>query len=193
MAENQLARLGPSTALQPDLDWSQVRETVAMLYLAIGQIKTTLADSHQEIEKLTSAFTLIAGEASNIHSIAAQLVSEDSEKRDQLDQCANTIAAEVGRSVTAFQFHDRVAQKMEHVAESLKMLSDIIATPSQLYNPMAWHAVQEEIRSSYSMECERIMFEHIMKGASVEEALDIYRHHFIGKTPLDGDDDVELF
>lgn len=193
MAHQTPAKVGPSTATRPDLDWSQVRETVAMLYLAIGQIKATLADTHQEISQLTTSFTHIASQASAIHQIAAQLINEESEQSAKLDECANNINSEVGRSIQAFQFHDRISQKMEHVAQSLKMLSELIANPAQLYNPMAWQAVQGEIRSSYSMECERIMFEHIMMGATIDEALEIYRHHFTGKTEQDGTDDVELF
>lgn len=192
MANQTPAKVGPSTATRPDLDWSQVRETVAMLYLAIGQIKATLADTHQEISQLTNSFTLIANQAGAIHHIAAQLISEESEQSTQLELCANSITTEVSRSIQAFQFHDRISQKMEHVAQSLKMLSELIANPSQLYNPAAWQAVQGEIRSSYSMECERIMFEHIMRGASIEEALEIYRHHFSEKEQ-EGGDEVELF
>ena len=67
--------------------------------------------------------------------------------------------------------------------------------PSALYDPQRWHALQEKIKSSYTMEAERIMFEHILRGHSIEEALEIYRHHFDnaeqGKKQ-DGDE-IELF
>ena len=44
------------------------------------------------------------------------------------------------------------------------------------------------------MEEERLMFEHIMNGASVSEALEIYRHHFEQAAKKDDDsDEVELF
>ena len=68
-------------------------------------------------------------------------------------------------------------------------------TLSALYNPERWHALQERIKNSYTMDAERIMFEHILRGHSIEEALEIYRHHFkLTEARKDeGDDDVELF
>ncbi len=68
-------------------------------------------------------------------------------------------------------------------------------TLSALYNPERWHALQEQIKNSYTMDAERIMFEHILRGHSIEEALEIYRHHFkLTEARKDeGDDDVELF
>ena len=32
-------KIGPSTAVSPDLDWSQIRETVLMLFLSVAQIE----------------------------------------------------------------------------------------------------------------------------------------------------------
>lgn len=45
------------------------------------------------------------------------------------------------------------------------------------------------------MEAERIMFEFIMRGGSVKEALEIYHHHFIEKQHHDDstNDEIELF
>jgi hypothetical protein len=46
------------------------------------------------------------------------------------------------------------------------------------------------------MECERLMFDMIMKGATIEEALSLYRHEFNQADTLakdNTDDDIELF
>jgi hypothetical protein len=46
------------------------------------------------------------------------------------------------------------------------------------------------------MEEERLMFEHIMQGASVEQALEIYKHRFSEKERMQDDgtnDEIELF
>ncbi|MEE3161123.1 MAG: hypothetical protein VX283_09505, partial [Pseudomonadota bacterium] len=58
-----------------------------------------------------------------------------------------------------------------------------------------WVQLQSEIKANYTMEAERIMFEHILAGRSIAEALEIYHHHF--NKPMDDsfgtDDDIELF
>ena len=102
------------------------------------------------------------------------------------------------RSIVAFQFYDRLTQKLSHVYESLAHLGDLINSPAKLYNPDEWKRIQEEIRSNYTMECERLMFDQIMEGASVTQALELYRHQFeqtesIAVADDDTEDNIELF
>jgi hypothetical protein len=40
-----------STAHAPDLDWSQVRETVLMLHLAAGQVEAAMRESTASVEE----------------------------------------------------------------------------------------------------------------------------------------------
>ena len=44
----------------PDLDWSQVRETVLMLELAAGQVEAAMKDSNSSVGVLTDTFTSLA-------------------------------------------------------------------------------------------------------------------------------------
>jgi hypothetical protein len=53
--------ISPSTASSPDLDWSEVRETVLMLYLAVGQIEVSMRDGEDSVNHLTDSFTSMAG------------------------------------------------------------------------------------------------------------------------------------
>ena len=54
------ASQAPSTAKQPDLDWSQVRETINMLTLAVSQVECTMTDGEKSVTELTQSFTYIA-------------------------------------------------------------------------------------------------------------------------------------
>ena len=53
--------LSPSTSANPDLDWSQIRETVAMLNLAVAQIAGTLTEGDDSVRTLVDSFTSMAG------------------------------------------------------------------------------------------------------------------------------------
>jgi len=57
------------------------------------------------------------------------------------------------------------------VSVGLKGLSAIIENPNRLYNPFEWAKFQDEIRGRYTMESEKIMFDAIHEGKSIEEAL----------------------
>jgi len=182
-----------STADKPDLDWSQVRETINMLTLAVSQVECTMTDGEKSIAELTQSFTYIANQLQGI---------VDTESNESAETQLHTIkenAADIHQKVItatiAFQFYDRLTQRLDHVKRDLSWLSDLVSNPNQLYNPEAWKKLQTDIMSNYTMEEERLMFEHIMNGASVENALEIYQHHFNSKKD-DNDqttDEVELF
>lgn len=182
-----------STANKPDLDWSQVRETINMLTLAVSQVECTMTDGEKSITELTQSFTYIANQLQNIADTKSNESAE--QQLDQIKENAADIHQKVVTATIAFQFYDRLTQRLDHVKRDLSWLSNLVSNPNQLYNPEAWKKLQSDIMSNYTMEEERLMFEHIMNGASVESALEIYNHHFNDKQ---GDDDqtsdeVELF
>ncbi len=186
-----------STSADPDLNWSQIRETISMLCLAMAQVETSLNDSSKSVDVLTQSFTDIANSAQFLVKTLKDADSAqtlDNAKDDMLDK-ASSILSKMNHAVVAFQFYDRLSQKLGHVNESLRHLGDMIGDQSRVYNPAEWIKIQNEIRDTYTMECERLMFDLIMKGATIKEALELYRHEFglMDIASDDTDDDIELF
>ena len=182
-----------STAKNPDLDWSQVKETINMLTLAVSQVECTMTDGEKSITELTQSFTYIASQLKEV--IDAHSNKNKDSNLESIKLSTEEIHQQIMGAIVAFQFYDRLSQRLDHVKRDLSWLSNLVSDPQQLYNPLAWSKLQEDIMSNYTMEEERIMFQHIMKGASVEEALEIYQHHFITKKE-EGDitnDEIELF
>lgn len=189
-----------SSSVNPDLNWSQIRETISLLCLAMAQVETTLNDSSKDVSKLTNAFTHIASDAQKLGLACSKLGNpEDFETaKPEIMSFASSISQEMGMAIVAFQFYDRLSQKLGHVNDALTHLGDLISDTSRLYSPNEWLKIQEEIKSNYTMECERLMFDLIMKGATISEALELYRHEFdqldMQKDEDDNtDDDIELF
>ena len=110
-------------------------------------------------------------------------------------QAAKGLTGKIQQAVIAFQFYDRLSQRLDHASHNLEKIGHLIADSGDRYEESAWRKVQHEIKSSYTMEAERIMFEHIMRGHSVAEALEIYHHQFNKSEEEDfnTDDDVEFF
>jgi len=179
-----------------DSNWSHVRETVNMLYLAICQIEATLKDSNTSVMTLTETFTALANHTSDV-STQVQALKEpkelDSFKQD-ISKTALELQTNIGSSIQAFQFYDRVCQRLDHVTCSLEHVTELLECGERIQQPKEWKKVQDEIKSSYTMEAEHLMFEFIMRGGTVKQALEIYRHHFEEPNKLDQDnDEVELF
>jgi hypothetical protein len=186
-----------SRADKPDLDWSQVRETINLLMLSVAQIEATMTDGDRSISELSESFTYIAEKVNELMA-SGQKLEDASNANTATEICngASDIYNRVSTAIVAFQFYDRLTQRIHHVKSDLGKLGKLIGDSSQLYNPHAWQNLQKEIASNYTMEEERLMFEHIMRGASVEQALEVYKHHFSTreqKQTDSGDDEITLF
>jgi len=179
----------PSSADKPDLDWSQVRETVMMLNLAIAQISGTLGEGEESVTSLADSFTSMAD---NIHTanLAAEQLPDSAEKKTIINHC-RSVTNEMQQAIIAFQFYDKLSQRLSHVSKNLNVLGTLVSDPAKLYNPLEWKGLQEKIKSKYTVESERIMFEFILEGRSVEQALELAIQH--KKENAQDDDDVELF
>ena len=182
-----------STAVNPDLDWSQVRETILMLGLAIGQIEMAMRDSDESVSVLTNSFTSIFDSLQAIEKAAQKLskAAINQKIRATIESNSSVISSHVQQAIVAFQFYDRLVQRMDHVCRSIDGLADLISDKSRLYHPAEWVAIQQLIRSKYTIESERIMFDAMLGGASIAEALALCRNNSPEDKPAG--DDIELF
>lgn len=161
----------PSDANNPDLDWSQIRETVMMLNVALSQVERSMTEGDESVNALTGLFTTLMGKARVIH-MAAETLSDSREKTAILENCRE-VSEMVNDVIVAFQFYDKLTQRLSHVSLNLSALSDLINDRHRLYSPYEWRALQEMIKSRYYIDADRQMFNAILEGASVREALKI--------------------
>jgi len=180
-------RFQPSAATRPDLDWSQVRETVMMLNLAVAQISNAMQDGDESVKTLTDSFTAMMENIAAIQSTAATLPAEASQ-RDDISRNCDAISSQMQTAIVAFQFYDKLNQRLGHLTDSLASLGDLVASPEQLYSPHAWKKLQMDIKSRYTMESDKAMFDAILNGASIAEALHLSRTPDKSK-----EEDIELF
>ena len=181
----------PSTSTEPDLDWSQVRETVRMLHLSVAQIAMAMQQGEDSVDALSLSVTHMVGNVSTIadaaQDIGADCIQEDIKDRI-LENCSE-VHAGMHQSIIAFQFYDRLSQRLTHVNQVLSELAGLVSDHSRLFNPGEWKLMQENIRSRYTMAEEQLMFDNLLSGSTVEEALNVVKeqlHH--GEI-----DDIELF
>lgn len=181
-----------SRAQSPDLDWSQVRETVLMLELAAGQVEAAMRESGNSVEVLTGAFTRLADTLSRISGAAAALPSEGAAgaARQDIEAGMAEVSQQVHHAVVAFQFYDKLAQRLSHVCHSLADLSNLVADKGRLYNPGEWVDLQQSIRAKYTMVEEVAMFEAVVHGTPVQEALE---HFMAEREQATAGGDIELF
>ncbi len=179
-----------STAHQPDLNWSQVRETVLMLELSAVQIEAAMKDSNASVEVLTDSFTTMAGYMRMISDTVNTLPDqgEVGVAKQNLTGVSEHVSSMVHQAIIAFQFYDKLVQRLAHVGVSLGDLSSLVAEPHRLFNPNEWVSLQGKIKSKYSTREEVALFDAVMKGMPVQEAVDNFMAEMKEKS-----DDIELF
>mgnify|MGYP001585183187 FL=1 len=192
MSEPNSANAAPSTAHRPDLDWSQVRETILMLNLAMAQIELAITDSASSVGDLTDSFTSISSTMNAICEVARQLpdTPDVSAARSEVLNLGAEASKKVGQAIIAFQFYDRLSQRLSHVCRSLDDLGVLVNDPVRLYNPYAWVALQQKIRSKYVTEDDKQMFDTLMQTRDVQKALEEFMKLKREQQPTG---DIELF
>lgn len=179
----------------PDLDWSQVRETVLMLELAAGQIEAAMRDSGASVDILTGTFTTMADSLASISQTVAAIPEsgETGQARQELSAATGQVSGLVHQAIIAFQFYDKLSQRLAHVCASLGSLSNLVADRARLFNPEEWVGLQQRIRSRYTTRDEVEMFESVMAGTPVPEALEKYLAAVQARAAETGGDEIELF
>jgi hypothetical protein len=174
----------------PDLDWSQVHETMLMLELAAGQIDAAMTESSSSVDILTGSFTAMADYLRTI-SKALEKLPDDGEvgrTKTHLKGAAEHVNLMAQQAIVAFQFYDKLSQRLDHVCQSLSALSGLVADRSRIFSPDEWIRLQEIIRSRYTSAEEIQMFEAVLNGVPVDEAL----KRFVTEMKCKGND-IEFF
>ena len=193
MSEESVAPTTKSTASRPDLDWSQVKETVLMLRLAAAQIEFSLSDGNSSVDTLTESFTSMADSMQTIEQSSKQLIEkyqiEDELKGQVIGNC-ESVSQKMHQAIVAFQFYDKLVQRLDHVVLSLSRLGDLVGDPARLYSPLEWQILQDQIRSRYTMSQERELFDALMQGEDIQTVLAKMQQLTENAST---EDDIELF
>lgn len=168
-------------------NWCFRSETARLLALNVAQIHTGLSEGDSSIDTLSSSFQLLANFCGEIQQIDN---TGDNAQLEEVKQIASSMSGQVNNAIMAFQFYDRLCQRLDHVQSNLNMLSGLITDEMHIDNAEGWQALRDKIKSSYTMETEHQMHEAVMSGASIEQALEMFKKA-LAEQPEE--DDIELF
>ncbi|HQN42476.1 MAG TPA: hypothetical protein PK724_10280 [Pseudomonadales bacterium] len=157
-----------------------------MLQLAVAQIEASILDSEKSFNRLAENFTGIIATAQSAPDLVSQV--------ELLRQRLVALQSDVQNAVVDFQFFDRLAQRLSHVKDSLQELGDVLTDSSRIHLPSVWTDLQQHLKSRYTMQCEREMFEMMLAGGSVEDALAHFRENFLKERAAQAEcDNIDLF
>ena len=169
-----------------DEKWSQVRETILMINVAVARIEHAMLEGNDSFTSLSQSFVEIVKFAGKITSEVKNL--EDSPAKIEIDQNCNEISQRINSSIIAFQFYDRLSQRMSMVSKTLNSLTEVLDDPDKMNIKEEWLKLQNTIRSKYTLDADQKMFDDVLSGIPIDEALKTALNNTVAE-----DEDIEFF
>ena len=155
-------------------DWNQVNATIRMLTVAVAQIALSMKVGDKSVDVVGGAFESMLGQVEFIKKAVDQTTPDN---LDVMKVALNSMCKETSEQmqsfIVAFQFYDELSQRMSHVSQGLSDLSDLMGDKYRFKKASEWAELKNEIRSRYTIKNEIEMFDSVMKGMAIEEALEI--------------------
>jgi Trp operon repressor len=157
-------------AAEPSLERSEPEHHLARtLGLCEAQMESALNDSDLAVDALVKAFTGLAESTRAINAMTQEMPPEAKALLgDALQKQAEIIARQIASAVVAFQFYDKLTQRLGHVRYSLSTLAMFVCDRSQAAEPDQWERLLKTLRRLYRTEEERKIFQMIMDGMPME-------------------------
>lgn len=170
--------------LDNDKNWCQMRETVLILNVAVARIEHAMIEGDDSFTSLSQSFVEIINSSKQITLATGEL--EESPVKTKINNNCQDISQRVGSSIVAFQFYDKLSQRMAMVSKTLNSLTEVLKDKSKTDNQEEWLNLQKTIRSKYTLDSDQKMFDDVLNGMPIEDALKIA----LEKTT---EDDIEFF
>lgn len=134
-----------------------------MLGLCEAQMDSALQESDLAVDTLIKAFTSLVDTTRSIGVLTENLPPDikSAVTRDLETQVAE-ISRQMASAVVAFQFYDKLTQRLGHVRYSLSTLAMFVCNRAQTEQPEQWRRLQTTLRRLYRTAEEREIFQMMM-------------------------------
>lgn len=152
-------------------EWTPEQQIAHMLELCEAQMESALSESDGAVDALIKAFTGLNEMTRALGKLAEKLPEETrNEESAHLAQQLADIRSQMSHAVVAFQFYDKLTQRLGHVRYSLSTLAMFVCDKSQTHQREQWERLFGTLRRLYRTEEEREIFQLMVNGATAEEA-----------------------
>jgi hypothetical protein len=175
-----------------DSDWDHDGELAGMVQLAVAQIERALQEGDESLDTLSQFFSSMVGSVQKISQELAEL-NEGADLRhvkDRMQENCQLVKTRMNTVIVAFQFYDRLSQRLGHVCGSLGSLARLLDASAYPSNPDALRDLKEQVKNEFSLEEEQVLFDALQDGCSVREALNRCAEI---KQAKGANNDIELF
>ena len=160
----------------------EVQQTILILNLSVAQIDLSITDGDNSVNTLIDSFTYMSQHIDKIQSAGSKIAEMTSDVEGMNDHNsvllseAGELSLKMQQAVIAFQFYDKLSQRLEHVSHGLSGLAEIVSHEMKVKNAEEWEAFKANVRKGTTMREEEELFELIFdQDVPAEEAIEIMK------------------
>lgn len=182
------APTAPATRERSD-SWTPEQQLAHVLEICGAQMESALGESDLAIETLLQAFTSFATMVRAFDSLPENI--RNTLPADFNEQLART-RAQVTSAVVAFQFYDKLTQRLGHVRYSLSALATFVCDWAQAGEREQWQNLLTTLEKLYRTQEERRLFQKMAQGVTGDPTRDGIDETTAASTPEETGE-IELF
>ncbi len=182
----------PESGTEPSENWTPEQQISRMLELCEAQMESALSESDVAVDALIKAFTSVSESTRSLDALLNKPLEHGEAENANLGQQLGHVRKQMAHAVVAFQFYDKLTQRLGHVRYSLSTLAMFVCDSNQTRQREQWERLFGTLRRLYRTQEERDIFQLMVDGASGAEARAQAEHH---EEPRDADStgEIELF
>lgn len=152
---------------QYSLGSKEIQETIMILNLSIAQIDLSITEGDNSVNTLIDSFTYMSQHIETIQATSADIVAASGDADEAVNHHSHLLmqtgdlANKMQQAIIAFQFYDKLSQRLSHVSHGLSGLADIVSHEMRVKSPEEWDAFKATVRKGTTMREEEELFELI--------------------------------
>lgn len=184
----------------------EVQETILVLNLSVAQIELSITEGDNSVNTLIDSFTFMSNHIEQIQE-SSRMIAEISSEMEGIQEHNESLILQTGdlaekmqQAIIAFQFYDKLSQRLEHVSKGLTGLSEIVSNEMHVKDEAQWDAFKAEVRKGTTMREEEELFELIFdQGIPANDAITIMKERMIERMQDESqakesdEDEIEFF
>lgn len=178
----------------------EVQQTILILNLSVAQIDLSITEGDNSVNTLIDSFTYMSQHIEQIQTSSLKIAALAGESaqvlQNELESEASELAAKMSQAIVAFQFYDKLSQRLEHVSHGISGLAEIVSHEMRVKDVAEWEAFKADVRQGTTMREEEELFELVFdQHVPVEEAISIMKERMKQRMheTEDEEDEFEFF
>lgn len=180
----------------------EVQQTILILNLSVAQIDLSITEGDNSVNTLIDSFTFMSKHIEQIQQTGHK-IAELTESVDGMDDHKSVLLSEAGelsqkmqQAVIAFQFYDKLSQRLAHVSHGLSGLAEIVSHEMKVKSAEEWEAFKANVRKGTTMREEEELFELIFdEHVPADKAIEIMKQRMRERMHQqeEQEDEIEFF